>query len=233
MPTRRNLLLPLLIACLAASAILLTLVWRNRNAEAPLLDENYSLIEDGLYMGGLVDEPPAGTQAVLNVCRTDDSYRPAAYLWKPIRDAAPAPSIAWLHEAVEFVDTQRRAGRTTYVHCRVGMSRSGMVVIAHLMSRHGWTRDEALKFVRSKRPVTNPNPAFMKLLSEWEQTLKAKTSFEVRRLDAALGGVRARLATGLSRAAFRIRWQNSVRPMNDGFHALPLGSAATSAHAAA
>ena len=60
-----------------------------------------------------------------------------------------------------------------YVHCLYGMNRSGMVVIAHLMDRHGWGRERALTFVRSKRPQVCPNPALMRLLDEWERTLQA------------------------------------------------------------
>lgn len=43
-----------------------------------------------------------------------------------------------------------------------------MVTAAYLMKEHGWGRDEALAFLRSKRPVVRPNPAFMQLLTEWE-----------------------------------------------------------------
>jgi protein-tyrosine phosphatase len=60
-----------------------------------------------------------------------------------------------------------------FVHCRNGVSRSGMVVVAYLMAREGWSRDEAVAFVRSRRPGLRPNPAFMKLLLEWEQSLEA------------------------------------------------------------
>jgi protein-tyrosine phosphatase len=38
---------------------------------------------------------------------------------------------------VAAVDANRRAGRTTFVHCRNGVSRSGMVVTAYLM----WKND--------------------------------------------------------------------------------------------
>jgi len=70
------------------------------------------------------------------------------------------------------VDAQRQAGRTVFVHCFAGVSRSGMVVTAYLMFKHGWTRDQALEFVRSKRPSAKPNGAFMELLLEWERELK-------------------------------------------------------------
>ncbi len=133
---------------------------------------NYSRIEEDLYLGGLVPRPPPGATAVLNLCEADDPYRAAAYLWQPIPDTEPAPSLDWLREQVRFVDDQREAGRVVFVHCRNGVSRSSLVVVAHLMARHGWSRDEALAFVRSRREAVRPNPAFLRLLQDWEKFLR-------------------------------------------------------------
>ena len=135
-------------------------------------EPNFARIEDGLYLGGSVAQPPPGTRAVLNLCEKEDPYRADVHRWEPISDSEPAPSLDWLRRAVEFVDNNRRQGRTTFVHCRNGVSRSGMVVAAYLMFKRGWTRDEALTFIRSKRSITRPNPAFMRRLTEWEQHLK-------------------------------------------------------------
>ncbi len=162
---RLNLLLVVLVATLG---VWLWLSWLERSyREVP-----YSLIEEGLYVGRYVSEPPPGTKAVVSVCESEDSYPAAVCLWQPIPDAPPAPSIEWLKRVVEFIKTQRQAGLTVYVHCHNGVSRSGMVAIAYLMQEHNWTRDEALAFVRSKRPGVWPNPAFMPLLMEWEHALK-------------------------------------------------------------
>jgi hypothetical protein len=136
---------------------------------------NYSRIEDGFYLGGRVAEPPPGTRAVLNLCEVEDPYQAEVHRWQPIADAAPAPSIEWLRQQVEFIDKQRRAGLPVFVHCYGGVSRGGMVTVAYLMWREGWSRDEALQFVRSRRPIVRPNPAFMDLLLEWEQVLKGKS----------------------------------------------------------
>lgn len=136
-------------------------------------DANYSLIETGLYMGGSVAEPPPGTRAVINLCEKMDSYRRnvRSYMWVPIADGEPAPRLDWLREMVRIVHARRRGGNTVFVHCRAGVSRSGLVVTAYCMFENQWTRDQALAFVRSKRPVTRPNPAFMKLLGDWELVL--------------------------------------------------------------
>ncbi len=134
---------------------------------------DYAQIEEGLYLGARVDAPPPGTRAVLNLCERDDGYAVEVYRFKPIRDAEPAPSLDWLHEQVEFIQKQRRAGRAVYVHCLNGVSRSALVVCAYLMRAKGWSRDDALSLVRSRRPAARPHPAFMALLLDWERHVQA------------------------------------------------------------
>lgn len=86
------------------------------------------------------------------------------HVWEPIPDRAPAPSIDWLRGMVDLIDRQRKAGMTTFIHCSSGKSRSAMLVAAYLMQKNHWSRSQALAHLRSQRPLTNPNPAFMKLL---------------------------------------------------------------------
>ena len=135
---------------------------------------DYDRIEDGLYMGGAAGSPPWRTRAVLNLCERPDGYSCDVHAHHPISDAAPAPSLDWLREQVEWIAEQRRTGRRVYVHCQQGVSRSGLVVTAFLMAEHGWTVEEALAFARSKRPGVRPNPVFMPLLLEWEAALRGK-----------------------------------------------------------
>jgi hypothetical protein len=131
---------------------------------------NYSQIEGNLWMGGAVPSPPPGTKATMNLNQADDPYRTDVYLWVPIPDAPPAPSLGWLNQQVQFVDAQV-GGKVTYVHCAAGKSRSGLVVVGYEMFKHHWPRDQALNFVRMKRPQVSPNPAFMQLLLQWQAHL--------------------------------------------------------------
>jgi hypothetical protein len=137
-------------------------------------EANYSRIEDRLYLGGFVASPPPGTRAVMNLCETEDPYRCDFHLWEPIADSEPAPDLDGLRRMVDVLDARQREGVMTYVHCRNGVSRSGMLVVAYEMRKNNWTRDEALAFVRSKRPIVRPNPAFMARLLEWERVLADK-----------------------------------------------------------
>jgi Dual specificity phosphatase, catalytic domain len=135
---------------------------------------NYDRVENGLYLGGYVKTPPPGTKAVLNLCELEDPYKAQVHRWEPIKDVVPKPQLDWLRKQVEFIDAQRKAERTTYIHCRNGVNRSGMVMAAYLMSSHGWTRDETMKFLRTKRLDVRPNPNFMELLLEWEKAVKSE-----------------------------------------------------------
>jgi Dual specificity phosphatase, catalytic domain len=132
---------------------------------------NYAEVEPGLYVGGRVESPPWFTHATLNLCESEDTFRSPVHEWHPIRDAEPAPSLEWLADRVAFVNEHRSHNRVVYVHCMNGVSRSVMVVTAYLMQKHGSSRDEALAFVRLRRPLARPNPAFMELLTEWERRL--------------------------------------------------------------
>jgi hypothetical protein len=133
---------------------------------------NYTVIEDGLSVGGMLSEPPSGTRVVLNVCETKDPYQTEIHRWEPIPDLGPAPGIDWLRSQVEFIDQHRRAGLPVYVHCRAGVNRSVMVVAAYLMWRDKLTRDAALSLIQSKRFRAGPYDVYKKYLSEWESSLK-------------------------------------------------------------
>jgi protein-tyrosine phosphatase len=108
------------------------------------------------------------------LCELEDRYHAEVHRWEPIRDAAPVPTLEWLRRQVDFIDGERRAGHSVFVHCLNGVSRSGMVMVAYLMWRDGLSRDRALEIVQTKRPMVRPNLAFMELLLEWEKSLKGR-----------------------------------------------------------
>ncbi len=161
---RRTLLAAILLGCVAAW---LGLMWLERAYEEP----QFSLVEDGLYVGASVAAPPPGTRTVVNLCGREDPYAVDACFWEPILEGGPEPDVEWLGRVVEFIAAQRQAGRTVYVHCLAGVNRSAAVATAYLMREHGWTRDEALAFLRAKRPQVQPDSSLLRLLAEWEQVM--------------------------------------------------------------
>jgi len=135
---------------------------------------NYSLIEPGLYLGGSGPKPPDAT-AVLSITPYRDTYTADVYLCSPIITFHPPPTLEWLSRQVHFIDTQRRAGRTVFVHCDAGVDRSATVLIAYLMWRDHRPLSETLALVRSRRPVANPNPTLLKVLEQWQRSLTVAT----------------------------------------------------------
>jgi hypothetical protein len=170
---RRALLVVLLVASVG---IWLWLRWLEQSYDQP-----YCLVEEGLFIGRAVNEPPPGTRAVVNLCGREDPYRVEASLWEPVFEGGQEPGLEWLERIVQFIASQRRAGRPVYVHCAAGMNRSGAAVTAYLMYEHGWTRDEALAYIQQRRRVIQPNPTLMRLLSEWEKVLKERQATGQRR----------------------------------------------------
>lgn len=165
MKSSRRLLL-LAIVC-ASVAVWFWLSWQ----EEPYEEKPYHLIEDGLYLGSSIAKPPPHTSAVVNLCGREDPYMVDAMLWEPILEGDKQPDVDWLKRVVGFIDAQRRARRTVYVHCLAGIDRSAMVVTAYLMFEHGWDRDAALARVKAKRACARPNPTLMQLLADWKRTL--------------------------------------------------------------
>ena len=57
------------------------------------------------------------------------------------------------------------------VFCKAGISRSATVVISYLMKTFSIPLDEALLFLKKKRPIIQPNNGFLKQLKEYEGEL--------------------------------------------------------------
>eukprot|EP01012_Entosiphon_sulcatum_P025640 TRINITY_DN30993_c0_g1_i1.p1 TRINITY_DN30993_c0_g1~~TRINITY_DN30993_c0_g1_i1.p1 ORF type:complete len:285 (-),score=34.71 TRINITY_DN30993_c0_g1_i1:23-877(-) len=83
-----------------------------------------------------------------------------------VSDSLDEDILRILPHCCNYLDEARREGGVL-VHCKLGQSRSAVVVIAYLMV-HGRTLDNALAELRLERPRINPNVNFMKQLELWE-----------------------------------------------------------------
>ncbi|KAM6500119.1 Protein-tyrosine phosphatase-like protein [Amanita muscaria] len=62
------------------------------------------------------------------------------------------------------------------VHCVEGISRSVSVVAAYLMAQYGWTPNEAVKYIKTKRVVAEPNFGFVQQLHEYARDSLGRAS---------------------------------------------------------
>jgi hypothetical protein len=61
--------------------------------------------------------------------------------------------------------------KRVYIHCEKGISRSATIVIAYLMKKNKWNLENALNYVKTKKPNIAPNTSFVKYLQIFEQDL--------------------------------------------------------------
>jgi predicted protein tyrosine phosphatase len=104
-------------------------------------------------------------------CRSHAQKPRVAHLkWKVIEitDKTDTPLRSYLETSYQFLDKTKTGA---LVHCRKGHSRSAAIVIAYIMKKYDVPFDAALRFVRSRRPTTRPNPGFISELKQYERTL--------------------------------------------------------------
>jgi protein-tyrosine phosphatase len=85
----------------------------------------------------------------------------------------------YFDSAHKFIDealsenTEDNIKNKVLVHCQVGMSRSATIVIGYLLRKFPeMTLSKAHRFVKSKRPIVNPNDGFMRQLKSFERILE-------------------------------------------------------------
>lgn len=61
--------------------------------------------------------------------------------------------VATVPAVVDHMDGWVKQRKRILVHCAAGMQRSPMVVACYLMSRYSITPDQAVNFIREKRPI--------------------------------------------------------------------------------
>ena len=66
-------------------------------------------------------------------------------------------------------DDEHKNNNRVLIHCKEGVSRSATIVIAYLMKQNKMKLNEALKFVKYRREVVDPNDGFMDQLRDFEK----------------------------------------------------------------
>lgn len=67
-----------------------------------------------------------------------------------------------IEEAVDLIHKSITEGKTVFVHCRMGHSRSAFVVTYYLMKYQNLDFDKAYEFVKEKRPLVDIHNWFIK-----------------------------------------------------------------------
>ena len=81
----------------------------------------------------------------------------------------------YLPKIVNIMRFHINRGENVYVHCHAGMQRSACVVAAYLMAQFGLKPEEAIRYIKSKRPIAfTPFVNFQKSIDNYYNTLVLK-----------------------------------------------------------
>jgi len=83
------------------------------------------------------------------------------------------PSKA-MNDAIQWIDQIVASGNKVLINCAMGRSRSTTLVTAYLMVRQGYSYNNALSTIQSKRPIAQPNTAFAAQLRNIEASVKVR-----------------------------------------------------------
>lgn len=135
---------------------------------------DYSDIVDGIYIGTNrccqthfeVSLLKRGIEADISLEEesVDQPFGVSFYIWLPVKDKSP-PSKEQLDFGVRAIENLVKVGKKIYIHCRLGHSRAPTLVAAYLI-KQGKSVDEAIEFIKSKRPSTHLEEVQIKALRD-------------------------------------------------------------------
>jgi protein-tyrosine phosphatase len=85
----------------------------------------------------------------------------------PLMDCHSQNIDVHFEDAFAFIQAAREQNGKVLVHCRRGISRSAAIVVGYLMCHESYGYNEAVDFVKEKRPCISLNLAFRQVLSEY------------------------------------------------------------------
>jgi len=151
-------------------------------------EEDATQILDYLYIGSvdnaknrqLLDK--LQIKCVLNVSAQCENYFPTDFEYHhcKIEDSWFFDITPFIAECVAFIDKAKENKKNILVHCNSGASRSPTIVTAYFIEKMGFSLHDALEFIKQKRPMVIPNPAFVAALIKHEKKLKGKNSINLK-----------------------------------------------------
>lgn len=142
-----------------------------------LTKENFRDCKIGLVINATIEYPLIRSSTV-------ESYR------VPVEDDPDDNISIYFEDVVDLIESMRRNGRSTVIHCAAGVSRSATIVLAYLLKYSNLTLHEAFILTYATRPCIRPNMAFFRSLTEFERKYPKEDSnrtYMVEVKDATTG----------------------------------------------
>jgi len=137
-------------------------------------NDHINYIIDNIYLGDCTHSEEElliiGVSYVFNI--SSNYYREYKRIIEyryPTEDTLTQNILISFPQIIEKMKELIDKGKTIYVHCHAGISRSASVIILYLIKYHDYNFKGAFCFVRNKRSCIQPNPGFIKQLKLLER----------------------------------------------------------------
>lgn len=149
----------------------------NSHPKIPILEYNY--ITDGIYIGTNqccqthFDEKLKNEGIEANISlekeRVDTPFGVQFYIWIPVENHT-APTKEQLGFCVAILEKFVAMKKKIYIHCQNGHGRAPTMVAAYLIKK-GKSVDEAINFIKSKRPTIHLEKIQKEALMEFSKDI--------------------------------------------------------------
>ncbi|WKX98134.1 hypothetical protein Q1695_013655 [Nippostrongylus brasiliensis] len=89
----------------------------------------------------------------------------------PMTDFFGSAARVQIDSAVCFIENVSKEGKSVYVHCKAGRTRSATVAVCYLMKSRNWLPNVAMEYLKSKRPQTVLRNAHWRTANEYRRFL--------------------------------------------------------------
>ncbi|KJH40623.1 dual specificity phosphatase, catalytic domain protein [Dictyocaulus viviparus] len=94
----------------------------------------------------------------------------------PMSDFVGSAGRAQIDSAVQFIEDISSTGKSVYVHCKAGRTRSATVAVCYLVKSRNWLPNVAVEFLKSKRHQTILRNAHWRTANEYRRFLDKQPS---------------------------------------------------------
>ncbi|CCV02518.1 Dual specificity phosphatases [Armadillidium vulgare iridescent virus] len=147
--------------------------------EEPTKIINVSNSNAGLYLGNCFsgkNYKEHGFTRIVNVTENNFPYT-TPHLWISLPDREESDLFSKLESSTDYIYQSLKSGHKVLIHCQAGISRSATITIAFVMRVLHKNLDDALEYVKAKRPIVNPNKGFIQQLKLFENFLNSNKKY--------------------------------------------------------
>lgn len=161
-------------------------VLRYEKDDIPLYNKFYNLVNkpchviDNLYIGSAYNAADyymlkdINIGLIVNVTSEISNYYPEDFKYHKIEieDINEHSLINSFEETFNIINDYLESNESTdskniMIHCYMGASRSASIIVVYLIKNYNMSLDEAIQYMKSKRPETNINITFIEEIKKY------------------------------------------------------------------